>query len=375
MDKLFKNQLNDGLKDLGVVDPQDLVKQLDQYVIGQHKAKKTLALAAFQRSIRMLQQEDIIPYQSPLQKNNVLLLGGTGSGKTYLVKTLAKILNCPITIYDITGTTSAGYVGGNIEDALAMHLINTENFLKKELIKSKENKDFSQLSWVKIVEKYAQLGILYIDEFDKARKIPDRGRDINGESVQQGLLKVLEGEELLFTERENKTRGFNTFNCENLLIICGGAFVGLKDIIKKRKNEKVIGFTSNVEPDIKGNIFDTVTTKDLIEYGFLPEVLGRIPFITSLEKLTVDDLVTILKTAKESVIKEYIDLFAIFGVELVFKDTALKEIAKEAIKRKTGARSLKSIVGAVMEHYQYDIFNLSSSKLVITSKQVLEVFK
>lgn len=365
------------LKELGIVDPKEIVRQLDEYVIGQDNAKKALSIAAFQRSIRLLQATPGQQSEYPLQKNNVLLLGGTGSGKTYLVKTLAKVLDCPITTYDITGTTSAGYVGGNIEDALIMHLKNTERYLINKLNQEGQQpeKNKKSLGWLDIVNQYGQLGILYIDEFDKAKKIADRGRDINGEAVQQGLLKVLEGSVISFTEREHLNQGFTQFDCSNLLIICGGAFVGLKEILDKRQNDRGIGFNSIVEKPSIESIFTDVKTEDLVEYGFLPEVLGRIPFITTLKDLTESDLIAILKKSKGSILNEYKELFSIFSVDLIFSNDALKEIAKEAIKRNTGARSLRSIVGKIMEAYQYDIFKKHPKKLKITAEIVKNTFK
>lgn len=372
-----KNINGNVLKQYGVSDPKDIVKELDKYIIGQDEAKKTLAIAAFQRSIRSLQQEDILKSSNKLNKNNVLMLGPTGSGKTALIKALAKVLDCPITIFDISSTTTAGYVGTNVENALSRHIRDSIEKVKEAIILNKEMDNTKKCDITTLGVQYARYGILYLDEFDKCRSVADSGRDVKGEGVQQALLKILEGSIVPLHDKEDLIHGVPTFDTSDLLVICGGAFVDLSKIIQKRLFSKQIGFSGIIEDEKKKEtLFEKTTTEDLMEFGFLPEILGRIPTTVSLNELSKEDLIQIMTNTKENLISQYVDLFEVFKVKLDFTPGALEAIADEALRRNTGARALKSIISKVMHAHQYDMFTTKpDSVLSITKKHVLNVLK
>ena len=330
--KKEKKELN--LRDIPA--PHKIKAMLDEYVIGQDYAKKVMSVAVYNHYKRVVTNtmEEI-----EIDKSNMLMVGPTGSGKTYLVKTLARLLQVPLAITDATSLTEAGYIGDDVESVLSKLLQAADNDVDE-----------------------AEHGIIFIDEIDKiAKKQNTNSRDVSGESVQQGLLKLLEGAEVevpVGATSKNAMVPMTTINTKNILFICGGAFPDLDEIIKKRLMKQTsIGFHADLKDkfDKDENILSRVTVDDLREYGMIPEFLGRLPMVFTLEGLSKDMLVRILKEPKNAILKQYQKLLELDEVELIFDESALEAIAEKALEKKTGARALRAIIEKFMLDIMFEI--------------------
>jgi ATP-dependent Clp protease ATP-binding subunit ClpX len=337
--------------------PKDILKILNEYVVGQEHAKKVLSVAVYNHYKRIDSISSSASSDSvELSKSNILMIGPTGCGKTLLAQTLAKILDVPFTMADATSLTEAGYVGDDVENIIA-RLLQAANF---------------------DIEK-TQRGIVYIDEIDKiARKSEDNTRrDISGEGVQQGLLKIIEGTVASVPTqpgRKTSQQEYVQVDTRNILFICAGAFSGLEKIIVARGKGSSIGFGADVrskDDDAGKDIFNQVEPDDLIKFGLIPEIVGRLPIIAPLEGLTEVDLTRILSEPKNSVVRQYQKLFDIDKVELKFDEESLKEIAKKAIDRKTGARGLRAIAENILLETMFEIPSKKNVKSALVTKKVL----
>ncbi len=335
--------------------PKELNNFLGEYIIGQERARKLLSVAVYNHYKRIFKTSQIEDDDTEIAKSNVLLIGPTGSGKTLMAQTIARVLNVPIAIADATSLTEAGYVGEDVENILT------------KLIQAADGD----------VER-AQKGIIFLDEVDKVARMSENRsitRDVSGEGVQQALLKIIEGSSVNIPPkggRKHPNQEFTSIDTTNILFICGGAFDGLEEILKRKQGENVLGFGHEKKTkDEKKPTFDMVEPDDLVHFGLIPELVGRLPIIASLSEISEEDMVRILTEPKNSLIKQYQKLFAIDEVELNFEEEALLAIAKKSIKRKTGARGLRAILEENMIDIMYELPEYAGYEVLIT-KEVID---
>ncbi len=356
IDEELKEEKEVDFKDLPK--PGEIYNTLNEYVVGQEKAKKVLAVAVYNHYKRVKYGYSLLKEDIEIQKSNILLIGPTGCGKTLLAQTLARILNVPFAIADATALTEAGYVGEDVENIL---------------LKLIQNADFDI--------KRAETGIIYLDEVDKiGRKSenPSITRDVSGEGVQQALLKILEGAEANVPPhggRKHPHQDFIQINTSNILFICGGTFDGLEKIIERRLNKNSIGFiTEKIQKKTEkiDSLLSQVLPEDLLKYGMIPEFIGRLPVMSTLTNLSEEDLIRILEEPKNALVKQYKKIFLMDNVDLLFKEDALKSIAALALKRGTGARGLRSIMEEIMLDVMFEIPSREDIKRCVITREVVE---
>jgi ATP-dependent Clp protease ATP-binding subunit ClpX len=338
--------------------PREIYDVLDEYVIGQDTSKRTLSVAVYNHYKRVQMMQSGEPDEVELQKSNILLLGPTGCGKTLLAQTLARILNVPFAIADATALTEAGYVGEDVENIL-LKLIQAADYDVKK----------------------AETGIIYIDEVDKiARKAdnPSITRDVSGEGVQQALLKILEGTAASVPPqggRKHPHQEFLTIDTTNVLFICGGAFANLDKLIERRIGHNGVGFATTMKTRADrdtGEVFEKCLPEDLIEYGLIPEFIGRLPVMSAVHQLSRDDLVSILVEPRNALVKQFQRFFSFDGIELVFAEDSLTAVAERALARNTGARGLRSIIEEILLEVQFELPSRQDVKKCVVTKETVE---
>jgi ATP-dependent Clp protease ATP-binding subunit ClpX len=342
-------------EEVQVLTPKEMREHLDQYIIGQERAKKLLSVAVYNHYKRIFKKDSVEDDDTEIAKSNVLLIGPTGSGKTLMAQTIAKVLHVPIAIADATSLTEAGYVGEDVENILTRLLQAADGDIKR-----------------------AEQGIVFIDEVDKISRMSENRsitRDVSGEGVQQALLKIIEGSLVNIPPkggRKHPNQEFTQIDTSGILFICGGAFDGLEEILKRKQGKNVLGFGHDKKSAKEAKpTFDMVEPDDLVHYGLIPELVGRLPIIASLREISKEEMVRILQEPKNSLIRQYKKLFAIDNVELTFENDALLAIAKKAIARKTGARGLRAILEETMIDIMYELPEFNGYEIVI-SKEVIE---
>lgn len=349
-----ENFLDEDLKELPK--PQDMKNILDEYVIGQDDSKKFLSVAVYNHYKRIFSNRNIKKNDVELDKSNILLVGPTGSGKTLLAQTMARILQVPFAIVDATSLTEAGYVGEDVENILLRLIQNAEGDIKK-----------------------AEIGIIYIDEIDKISRKSDNPsitRDVSGEGVQQALLKIIEGTVANVPPqggRKHPHQEYISIDTRNILFIVGGAFVGLEQHVQSRIGNKTLGFGADIrsKEDADSDIMKRLTSEDLIKYGLIPEFVGRLPVVATLEELDRESLLRILKEPKNALVRQYQKIFSFEDVELEFEEDALNEVADIAMKRKSGARGLRSVLESLMLDLMYSIPSRENVQKVVINREMI----